>query len=115
MDNNHRIIHEIEDYLNNYMEDIFNNTCKNILKDWLVKKEEIQGELMQCFRKVWEKTVCLQNDNQKGDIKYWLISIQRSSLLWNQIAFRVETFDDGFFLDSAETAEEYLPEFLNKY
>lgn len=115
MDNDRQIIHEIEDYLNNYMEDIFNDTCRNIQKDWLKGKRIIQEELIQCFKNAWQKTIRLQDSNQKGKVKYWLISIQRSSLLWDQIAFRIETFDDGFFLDSGETAEEYLPGFLKTY
>lgn len=115
MNNDRQIIHEIEDYLNNYMEDIFNDTCRGIQEDWLKGKKIIQEELIQCFKNVWQKTIRLQDSNQKGKVKYWLISIQRSSLLRNQIAFRIEAFDDGFFLDSAETAEEYLPGFLKTY
>lgn len=115
MGNDFQIICDIENYLSDYIEDIFESTCSNIQKDWIKGKEQIRDEVVQCFKKVWEKTVILQNCNRKGAVKYWLISIQRSSLLRDEIAFRVETFDDGFFLDEAEAAEEYQPEFLKTY
>lgn len=115
MENDNQIICDIEDYLSDYIEIIFENTCRNIQKDWAKERERIRGEVVRCFKKVWEKTVSLQDCNRKGTVKYWLISIQRSSLLWDEIAFRVETFDDGFFLDDAEAVEEYQPEFIKAY
>ena len=115
MGNDNQIICDIEDYLSDYIEIIFENTCRNIQKDWAKEKDRIREEVVRCFKKVWEKTVSLQDCNRKGVVKYWLISIQRSSLLWDEIAFRVETFDDGFFLDDAESAEEYQPKFIKAY
>lgn len=115
MGNDSQIICDIEDYLNSYAESIFEKTCRDIQKDWIKEKRQIREEIVQCFKEVWEKTVSLQDCNRKGTIKYWLISMQRSSLLRDEIAFRVETFDEGFFLDDAEAAEEYQPAFLKAY
>lgn len=115
MRNDDQIICDIKDYLNGYTENIFENACRNIQKDWAKEKEQIREEVVQCIKKVWKKTVSQQDCNGKGIVKYWIISIQRSSLLHDEIAFRVETFDDGFYLDGAEAAEEYQPEFLKVY
>lgn len=55
-----------------------------------------------------------QRREQKGAIQYLVVSFLRISLHQDNIIFRIEVFDDGFYLDRKEISRNYFPSFLQK-
>lgn len=113
MEENNRIT-AIMQYLQNSMEEYFHAACQLFQPAVEAHGSEIWNDLRLAIVEVLKSVQKAQDKNQKGDIQYLAISFLRSSLYQDNLAFCIEAFDDGFYLDEKETASHYLPAFLQE-
>ncbi len=66
------------------------------------KKSEIDKELMETFERLCDKCISLQNSNLKGNIKYIYFSFLRTSFCEGRGEFRIDAYDENWFLDKSE-------------
>lgn len=66
------------------------------------KKSEIDKELMETFEGLCDKCISLQNSNLKGNIKYIYFSFLRTSFCEGRGRFRIDAYDENWFLDKSE-------------
>lgn len=113
MDENNRRTAIIQ-YLQNCMEEYFNNSCRQFQTDVETHGSEIWNELRCVIDEVLKSVLKVQDKNQKGAIQYIAFSFLRSSLYQNNLEFNIEALDDNFYLDNRETAGSYHPAFLQE-
>ena len=113
MDENNRRAAIIQ-YLQNSMEEYFNNSCRQFQTDVETHGSEIWNELRCAIDEVLKSVLKVQDKNQKGAIQYIAFSFLRSCLYQNNLEFNIEALDDSFYLDNKETAGGYQPTFLQE-
>ena len=67
-------------------------------------KAAIEKNLIIAFEEVCKQTVILQEKQLKGDIKYIYISLLRTSILENKGEYRIDLYDENWFLDKEESS-----------
>ncbi|OOM07384.1 hypothetical protein [Clostridium saccharobutylicum] len=88
---------------------------KYVINQWVYKflevdemyksdKAAIEEKLISTFEEVCNKAVQLQEKRLKGEIKYVYISLLRTSILENKGEYRIDLYDENWFLDKQETS-----------
>jgi hypothetical protein len=74
--------------------------------DEMYKADEaaIEENLIASFEGVCKKVVDLQEKQVKGEIKYIYFSLLRTSILENNGEYRIDLYDENWFLDKEETS-----------
>lgn len=103
---------EIIQYLQNSMKKYFNDSCQLIQAEIEVHGIDVWNELKSAIDEVLISVRKEQEKNQKNDIQYLAFGFLISSLCMDKLEFRIDAFDDSFYLDKKETASSYIPEFL---
>lgn len=103
---------EIIKYLQNGMKKYFNDSCQLIQAEIEVHGIDVWNELKSAIDEVLISVRKEQEKNQKNDIQYLAFGFLISSLYMDKLEFRIDAFDDSFYLDKKETASSYIPEFL---
>jgi hypothetical protein len=67
-------------------------------------KAAIEENLIGAFEEVCKKAIMLQEKQLKGEIKYIYISLLRTSLLENNGEYRIDLYDEKWFLDKEEAS-----------
>jgi len=66
-------------------------------------KAAIEENLSLSFDKVCKQAIVFQGKQLKGEIKYIYISLLRTSILENKGEYRIDLYDENWFLDKEET------------
>lgn len=103
---------EMKNALIKEMDERFFLTCERIQKAYDENKKEIIEKMVSVFRDAFHQTMMEQQSKQKGAAAYLFISGLKSSLLTENWYYRVETFDEGCYLDDSGTASYYCPDYL---
>ena len=104
----------ITDYLQNSMEEYFYAFCQLFQSYIETHGSEIWNDLKRVIDEVLKSVLELQDKKQKGAIQYLAFSFMKSSLYQDGLEFRIEAFDDSFYLDNRETVGSYHPAFLQE-
>lgn len=99
-----------EKYVNNLWVDGF---IKND-EFYRENKEEIDSKLRKKFDFICQKCIEMQNGNVKGEINYIYFSFLRTSLLEGKGEFRIDFYDENWFLDKNECSVNIELDFLYK-
>lgn len=67
-------------------------------------KTAIEENLIKTFEEVCKQTIALQEKQLKGEIKYIYISLLRTSILENKGEYRIDLYDENWFLDKEEVS-----------
>ncbi len=67
-------------------------------------KAAIEENLISAFEEVCKQAIVLQEKQLKGDIKYIYISLLRTSILENKGEYRIDLYDENWFLDKEENS-----------
>lgn len=67
-------------------------------------KAAIEENLILAFEKVCSQTITLQEKQVKGEIKYIYISLLRTSIFENKGEYRIDLYDENWFLDKEENS-----------
>lgn len=65
-------------------------------------KEELKEKIIYKFKEACNKAKVQQEENLKNEIKYIYISYLRTSLLQNLSLYRIDLYDDKWYLDKEE-------------
>ncbi|WP_432665084.1 hypothetical protein R9X47_02320 [Wukongibacter baidiensis] len=104
----------IEDLARNHLVDRWINELKNIENRYLCSKDEIEEELIDIFDKLCKKTKEMQEKNLKNKIKYIHFSILRTKIMENEGVYRIEFYDEDWYLDEVEAYEFWNADFIYK-
>ncbi|WP_271814574.1 hypothetical protein [Clostridium beijerinckii] len=75
-------------------------------------KEAIEENLMISFEDICKKATELQKNKVKGEIKYIYFSLLRTKILEYKGEYRVDLYDENWFLDKQETSANLDLNFL---
>ena len=89
-------------YVEGYFEEVFPKIEDKLNKD----KDIIKAEIISKFKEVCNKAKNMQEENLKNEIKYIYISYLRTSLIVNSGYYRIDLYDDKWFLDKEECATD---------
>ena len=92
----------LEEFKNKYVENRFTNEISKINEKLQKNEKIIKTEILLNFNKVCKNAKKLQNENLKKKIKFIYISFLRTSLLENKGIWRIDLFDENWFLDKEE-------------
>ena len=106
---------EIIQFLQNNMEELFQNSCEKIQTELNINAEKIWNDFQSPINKCLNKAKELQHQNQKGSIQYLVFSIMQYGLCFDRIELRIDTLDDGFYLDMQEASAQYYADFLQDF
>ncbi len=67
-------------------------------------KAAIEDNLIRTFEEVCKQAVALQEKRLKGEIKYIYFSLLRTSILENKGEYRIDLYDENWFLDKSDTS-----------
>ncbi|MBI6871347.1 hypothetical protein [Clostridium aciditolerans] len=92
----------LEEFLEKYVVDRWVNKFLEIDEMYKSDKDDIEKNLISAFDEVCRKAICLQGKQLKGEIKYIYFSLLRTSILENRGEYRVDLYDEDWFLDKEE-------------
>jgi len=92
----------LEEFKDKYVENRFKNEISKINEKLQKNEKIIKTEILLNFNKVCKNAKNLQNENLKKKIKFIYISFLRTSLLENKGIWRIDLFDENWFLDKEE-------------
>lgn len=85
-----------------YVEGRFEEEYPKIEEKINKNKEVIKENIISRFKEVCKKAKNMQEENLKNEIKYIYISYLRASLMQNSGKYRIDLYDDKWFLDREE-------------
>lgn len=106
---------EIIQFLQNNMEELFQNSCEKIQIELNINAEKIWDDFQSPINKCLDKSKELQHQNQKGSIQYLVFSIMQYGLCFDRIELRIDALDDGLYLDTQEVSAHYYADFLQDF
>ncbi len=100
-----------EKYVEGYFEKEYPKMQEKINKN----KEVIKEDIISRFKEVCKKAKNMQEENLKNEIKYIYISYLRTSLMQNSGKYRIDLYDDKWFLDKEECSVDIDLSFLYEF
>ncbi|SFR87182.1 hypothetical protein [Anaeromicropila populeti] len=80
-----------------------------------IKKNSFFKELIAAFDAVFQKVLVLQEDGEKEDIAYVVISYLRSSIITGSYDFLIHLYDESFYFDPKETSGTWSAKYIMDY
>ncbi|AIY79964.1 hypothetical protein FDC58_14140 [Clostridium botulinum] len=102
----------LEEFKTKYVDDIWVDNFIRIDEFYRNNKEDIDSELIKRFDLVCEECISMQNDNLKGQVTYIYFSLLRTSILEGNGEFRIDLYDENWFLDKQECSINIELDFL---
>lgn len=78
-------------------------------------KEVIKEDIICKFKEVCKRAKKMQEENLKNEIKYIYISYLRTSFMQNSGKYRIDLYDDKWFLDKEECSVDIDLSFLYEF
>ncbi|MBU5316064.1 hypothetical protein KQI30_07250 [Clostridium bornimense] len=100
-----------QDYIKNKWIEIFVELDKEYQKNLNV----IINDVVRDFSKVCQRVIELQKRNEKGKVKYIYFSFLRTNILADNGDFRVDIYDENWFLDNKQCSGSIDMSFVFKY
>ena len=104
-----------EEYYNQYIRDKWVGNLIQIDINYEEKYEEIKESLKNQFQNICKEVLLQQENNEKGSIKYIYISFLRTNVLENNSNYRVDFYDEDWFLDKVESSGNMDMSFVFSY
>lgn len=92
----------LKEFEEKYVVDRYKDEFGKIIEKYRSDKDSIEKELISKFNLVCTEAIELQEKELKGEIKYIYISLLRTSLLENKGRWRIDLYDEKWFLDKEE-------------
>ncbi|MDD6626884.1 MAG: hypothetical protein PUF03_01375 [Lachnospiraceae bacterium] len=105
---------EIMKYIQPCMEQYFMESCQRIQRETEENGAEVWQELKDILRDLLQKIRIMQEQNEKGEIQYFIFNFMESGVYTDKIEIYIDALDDGFYLDEQEAVCSYCPCFLQK-
>ncbi|WP_025716316.1 hypothetical protein [Paenibacillus sp. 1-18] len=102
----------LQDFLGKYVLEAWTGDIP-LIEDYYQKHgEEIQEELLRAVETVCLKAASQQQEGNKGDIRYMYISLMRTSIMAGKVQYRIDAYDQNWFLDSVECSAMWSADFV---
>lgn len=92
----------LKDFVEKYVKGQWQQEFVAIDEDYRKNKEHIDEGLKFAFESLCKEAITLQNRNAKGKIKYIYFSFLRTSIMGNTSFYRLDAYDEKWFLDKQE-------------
>lgn len=102
----------LNEFLEKYVRDRWIDDFDHIEEKYKNNKDSIVEDLKVKFASVCKLGKSLQEQGLKGEIQYIYFSLLRTSLLENKGEFRIDLYDERWFLDKAECSVNINLEFI---
>ena len=102
----------INEFKAKYVDKRFGEETFKIYEKFNSNKEEIKEEIISEFKKVCAYAIELQEKGLKGIIQFIHISYLRTSLMENMGIYRIDLYDDRWFVDKEECSVNISLDFI---
>lgn len=92
----------LKEFQEKYVADRYKEELKKIIEKYNRDREAIKEKLAAQFNSVCKEAILLQEQEVKGEIKYIYFSMLRTKLLENKGQWRIDLYDERWFLDKEE-------------
>lgn len=102
----------LEDFVKRYVLDRWQQELSVIDKRYYENKHNIKENLLGAFDSLCKNAVTLQELEKKGPIKYIYFSFLRTSIMQNTSLYRLDAYDEKWFLDKEECTASLKVDFI---
>lgn len=102
----------LKEFQEKYVADRYKKEFAQIIEKYNKDKQSIQENLISKFNLVCKEAISLQERGLKGEMMYIYISMLRTSILENKGQWRIDLFDERWFLDKEEYSINIDLEFI---
>ncbi|OOM73571.1 hypothetical protein CLPUN_44670 [Clostridium puniceum] len=92
----------LKEFEEKYVTNRWTGEFDEIIKKYKSDRDSIEEKLISKFDLVCKEAILLQEKQSKGKIKYIYFSLLRASILENKGQWRVDLYDQNWFLDKEE-------------
>ncbi len=92
----------LKEFKEKYVKNRYKEELKSILENYNEHKDNIKEELTSKFDSVCKEAILFQEKDLKGEIKYIYFSMLRTRLLEDKGEWRIDLYDEKWFLDKEE-------------
>ena len=92
----------LKEFEEKYVTDRYIDEFKKIIEKYKTDRESIRENLTLKFNSVCKEAMVLQEKELKGEIRYIYFSMLRTKLLENKGQWRIDLYDEKWFLDKEE-------------
>lgn len=92
----------LKEFREKYVADRYKEELKNILEKYNENKDSIKKKLTSKFNSICQEAIFLQKEGLRGEIKYIYFSMLRTSILENKGEWRIDLYDEKWFVDKEE-------------
>lgn len=83
-----------------------------IENNFLARQQAIEEELLAALESLCQLATLPARARSQGDIRYIYISLLRTRVMKNRAVYRIDAYDENWFLDEAECAVEWSANFV---
>ncbi|MDY8024493.1 hypothetical protein [Paenibacillus polymyxa] len=83
-----------------------------IENNFLTRQQAIEDELIAALESLCQLATLQHEQGRKGDIRYIYISLLRTRVMKNKAVYRIDAYDENWFLDETECAVEWSADFV---
>ncbi|MEK5321130.1 hypothetical protein NSS94_17990 [Paenibacillus sp. FSL L8-0644] len=83
-----------------------------IENNFLTRQQAIEDELIAALESLCQLATLQHEQGRKGDIRYIYISLLRTCVRKNKAVYRIDAYDENWFLDETECAVEWSADFV---
>ncbi|WP_025684809.1 hypothetical protein [Paenibacillus maysiensis] len=83
-----------------------------IENNFLTRQQAIEEGLIAALESLCQLATVQHEQGRKGDIRYIYISLLRTRVMENRAVYRIDAYDENWFLDEAECAVEWSADFV---
>ena len=102
----------LDEFKRTYVEGYFYEEASKIYEYFEENKDSIKKEILISFREGCKKALELQNEGIKQNIKFIYISYLRTSIMDNKSTYRIDFFDNRWFMDKEECSIDLNMDFI---
>lgn len=96
-------------------EEKFEESRKNILKQYREKKQEVQRGICKVFSEIFQRGIAMQEKEYKDQVRCICIFCLRSSWLTGSCHYHISLYNPIFYLDRQEVSGNYTPIFIQPF
>jgi hypothetical protein len=92
----------LKEFEEKYVTDTYVDEFEKIIENYKTDRESIKEILISKFNSVCKEAILLQEKELKGEIRYIYFSMLRTRLLEDKGQWRIDLYDEKWFLDKEE-------------
>lgn len=104
----------LDEFKLKYVENRFYEEISKIYEEFENKRDLIKEDILSKFKEGCIKALELQKKDLKGKIKYIYFSYLRTSIVEDKSTYRIDFFDDKWFMDKEECSVDFNMDFIYK-